>query len=1216
MSNLERNLHNRKWLVDRLRAEIIGPDLPVTKSEPVTIHEGNFFTWEELKKPKVQANGEELLWQDSPIKRYGAGILFPYGVTEHTEQAAEADTAENIEEGPESLPDSDADELLEKKVTNDPSKTKTQADDSENYDVTLSNAYRPSAMGLSFLADMSLEKIGLVVEIWCSKYRKVAVQVAMTRDTERKTTREIWLREPVKVESNNPVVLLPSTDIISATQPIRRWICGLEGKLELVVVSRSVHGSSNQRLLTVSLVNRQKKDETGRIDERCFFQAGFKVFGKSGAAWIQPYPEVIRPNRKDGDEEEIIRLLYRDRQTFAIGHGCAASWAEGRIAIVGEIETDCLPTFETPGISADLKDRDKNPITVSMRKLAGLDPEDDGSGEILNLIKAYREWIDDLRDLKNQEHPVQEDLKGTCSILIERCVKCLARIEDGINFLSENTPEAKHAKKAFLLANHAMLVAQLRATRDVRDPSWPNGIISWSTPISVPDPSIVHPNRGYWRAFQIAFLLMSLRGICDPQHEDRSMVDLIWFPTGGGKTEAYLGLTAFTVFYNRLTGQHRTGANVIMRYTLRLLTAQQFQRAALLFCSMEVMRRDVQHQLGDKPFRLGMWVGGSATPNNRQDARIKLTKLSNDPTAENAFVLLKCPWCGAKFGTVDSQSHGGTKGKYGKSQKGSQHRTLGYHKYRLPETNEDTVIFWCEDINCDFGRNPVHPDQKPPLPIFVIDEDIYAFPPDLIIATVDKFAMLAWKPEIRSIFGINKDGIHEGLPPTLIIQDELHLISGPLGSMVGSYETAIEELCTKRNDAIIIQPKIVASTATISRADDQVRSLYARKNVMLFPPSGINAGDSFFACEDKNDDGTMKPGRLYAGVLAPGHGSLQTTEARVFATLLQWPVLMEVIDGDESERDPWWTLLSFFNSLRELGGATTLLVADARDYLRVILDRHGYPYQKIRQLLNWIELTSRIREDEIPKAIQSLEKKVRRDAEGFFKDAIEVCLASNIIEVGVDIDRLSLMTIIGQPKTTSQYIQVSSRVGRNAQTPGLVVALYSQSKPRDRSHYERFRLYHQRLYSHVEPTSVTPFSPPAVERALHGVLLALVRQFLPLDKAQSPTPFYLKKGNDLRQLIERVIETRVAIVDEQEKANVMKTLQTRLNEWHAWDPAEFGGFGAPPLDAPLIHPAGSQVRHEWSGHSWSTLSSLRDVDATCEAEITRKYNEVMEDQPV
>jgi hypothetical protein len=851
----------------------------------------------------------------------------------------------------------------------------------------------------------------------------------------------------------------------------------------------------------------------------------------------------------------------------------------------------------------------------TMRKLAGLDPEDNGREEIVRLLDAYRRWIKGLKDLDRRNPPIAPDLRGTANVLIQRCEQSLKRMEDGLAFLNEDTKVAEYAREAFRLANHAMLLAQLRSSREVRIPRVEDGRILWNKDIYNPDPASPSMNKGYWRAFQIAFLLMSLRGICDSSHEERGIVDLIWFPTGGGKTEAYLGLAAFTIFFNRLAGRKPGGVDVIMRYTLRLLTAQQFQRAGLLFCAMEFIRGLPSNlpRLGGKQFRLGIWVGGDATPNTRTNARAALKSLQKNPNSENPFVLLKCPWCNAKFGPADedySSDKAGSKGKGKKGKKESPKSVYGYTTLSL--SGKETVVFRCDDPFCYFGFDPRKPGT-PPLPVVVIDEDIYANPPNMIIGTVDKFALLPWKPEIRSIFGITEDGTHSGIPPTLIIQDELHLISGPLGSMVGAYETVVEELCTKREDDMVVSPKIVASTATISRAEDQVKGLYARDRVMLFPPSGLEAGNSFFAREDRNDDGTLKPGRLYVGIMAPGHGSLQTTEARVFAALLQYPVIMKVANGDESERDPWWTLLSFFNSLRELGGAATLLVADARDYLRVILDRHGYPYTQIRQLLNWEELTSRVRSDRIPLIIQKLEIPFIRDEKGFVKDTVEVCLASNIIEVGVDIDRLSLMTIVGQPKTTSQYIQVSGRIGRSQEAPGLVAVMYSQSKPRDRSHYERFRSYHQRLFAQVEPTSVTPFSPPAIDRALHEIIVGIVRQFSSITEANNARPFPLAKGSALRDRIENMIKQRVIAVDLDEEPGVLKKFFQRLNEWKAWNPSEYGGFGPLSENPPLMFPAGSREPDEWNGHSWPTLSSLRDVDATCEAEITTYYNEPQED---
>lgn len=1214
MAGLEQNLQNRNWLMERLRAEIIGPD---PSGDTVDIREDgtSFFTWEDFWKPKRQISGEEILWKDSPIKRYGAGVLFPQGYTEIRQLSEEADSTPEEIEDEEPGPDVRTDEILEKKAERNASRIRAGRDEAEEQDVNLANAHRPSAIGLSFLADFSAESEGIDVRPMFATYKKRTVLVGRSQESADSVEREIWCRVPACTpEGEELCATFSAHELLKSQGPHSKWIPGYEGRLEIVVVSRPHTGGMGEktRLVTTSLINRQGKD-AGRADESCFFQCSFRVSGKSGISWILPYPEVVRANPRPDDEEEINRLLYRDRLTFGIGHGCAAEWTKGRPERISEIWTENMPWFETPAISADLHDSHGNPIKVSMRKLSQLDPEDDGNGEIENLLNAYRDWIKGLGNLDDRKPSIPSDLKETARILTERCNDCLKRIEAGIGFLKGSSPEAGLAREAFRLMNHAMLIAQLRSSRDVRTPKWQDGRLSFDKPIQNPDPSVPHEQKGYWRAFQIAFILMSIPGICQPSHDDRELVDLIWFPTGGGKTEAYLGLSAFTMFFNRLSRGKTGGADVLMRYTLRLLTAQQFHRAALVVCAMEFLRRQPENmdKMGPEEFSLGMWVGGDATPNTREQARSALRNLQRNPDSENPFAILKCPWCNAKFGPMvgsDTEQTGRRRGH--RSRQGGSY-VYGYKLLRKPGPGCDTVVFQCDDPDCEFGFNPLR--RRAPLPILVIDEDIYESPPNLIIGTVDKFAMLAWRPEARTIFGVGRDGKHDGLPPTLIIQDELHLISGPLGSMVGAYETLIDVLSTKHDGEFRIRPKIIASTATISRAKEQIQALYARKRAMLFPPSGLEAGDSFFAREAVNEDGSIKPGRIYTGIMAPGHGSLQTTEARVFATLLQYPAIMPVTDGDESERDPWWTLLCFFNSLRELGGAATLLVSDARDYLRVILDRHGIPYKQIRQLLSWEELTSRIRSDRIPLAIQKLEKQFERDERGYVRETVEACLASNIIEVGIDIDRLSLMVIVGQPKTTSQYIQVSSRIGRNISTPGLVTVLFSQSKPRDRSHFERFRTYHQRLYAQVEPTSVTPFSPPAVDRTLHGILVATVRQLGEESIAVSPRPFPLEEDSDMLTLINDMIAGRVAVVDAEEQENVMRVLQRRLKEWKAWNPREYGNFGPQPEDPPLMHPAGSQQPLGWRGHSWATPSSLRNVDAGCEAEITSHYNEIQEE---
>lgn len=475
------------------------------------------------------------------------------------------------------------------------------------------------------------------------------------------------------------------------------------------------------------------------------------------------------------------------------------------------------------------------------------------------------------------------------------------------------------------------------------------------------------------------------------------------------------------------------------------------------------------------------------------------------------------------------------------------------------------------------------------MPVFVIDEDIYDVRPSIVIATVDKFARLAWDENCRALFGIGTDGERIASPPQTIIQDELHLISGPLGSLVGLYETVIEQLCTDERDGLTRRPKIVSSTATIRRYEDQIRSLYARRDVALFPPRVIDASDSFFAHFADEEDGGLSPGRMYVGVHAPGLGSVQTAQVRTFSALLQAPQPL-----DDSDRDPWWTLMVFFNSLRELGTSLTLLQSDIPDYLKVIRNRFNLKPTDVRRLKTIVELTGRLGSDQVPKSMEQLSQ----PASG---DAVDVCLASNVIEVGIDIDRLSLMTVVGQPKTTSQYIQVTGRVGRQWWSrPGLIVTILSPTKPRDRSHFEKFRSYHERLYAQVEPTSVTPFSPPVLDRALHAVLVSFVRQNGAVGISPWPVP---------HELIERAYELlagRVQSVDKEEEDTLERLFGDRRSEWITWQRRIWQSWGADE-EIPLLRRAGEYATRTAAQLSWSTPTSLRNVDAECRAEVSLGY---------
>ncbi len=614
-------------------------------------------------------------------------------------------------------------------------------------------------------------------------------------------------------------------------------------------------------------------------------------------------------------EDQSISLLYRKAETYAVGHGCATDWKLAGKKNAYMVRAECLPVFETASITPDISREDGSPIKVSMASLAGILPGENGFAALSEVVDSYEQWIvERKKDIKKLE-----DLYvPTATRHIDECSRCVKRMKEGLQYLSKNDM----ALKAFQLMNYAMLLQQICSRRNLRaytyDRKAQRG--TFSETYSEPDPLNAKGDIGKWRAFQVAFLLMTIKSSAEGNIPERSTVELIWFPTGGGKTEAYLGLASFATFMRRLKDPSDAGCNVIMRYTLRLLTTQQFQRASSLLCVMEYIRRKNPDELGKKEFSIGIWLGGDNTPNTRKKALEVLKDLKRgDQFTDNMFVVGKCPWCGAQIGPI----------KYpGKPLKNAP-KVIGY------EQRGTTVIFKCTDNKCEFRDG---------LPVYVIDQDIYENPPSLVIGTVDKFAMLAWRPEARALFGIGSDGSRIFHPPGLIIQDELHLISGPLGSMVGLYESVVEELCTDRRNGQAITPKIIASTATIRRYADQIKAIYGRNDVALFPPPGLDIEDSFFSRYAKQSDGTNYPGRIYIGVHAPGLGSLQTAQVRTFSSLIQAPVPFT-----PEERDPWWTLLIFFNSFRELGTTLSLFQSDIPDYLKVLRNRTGLDFSRIRK---------------------------------------------------------------------------------------------------------------------------------------------------------------------------------------------------------------------------------------------------------------------------
>ncbi|MDL2287390.1 hypothetical protein LJB90_02350 [Eubacteriales bacterium OttesenSCG-928-G02] len=1087
---------------------------------------------------RIQKNGEEILSGDPPHIRYIAGILYPqFSDSTLTEITSDEVPIEETElESPRK----------------EESETRTGGtseflEDAEEI-INLSNSFKPSAISMTAAV---YEGDKIYPEIKAGVYSALT---SIDPKTEKKVVR--YLRSQLTWSNEGQPLELPKKGFVR--QPIN--IDGKRTNLAFDITCRGKYKAGGYSLYTFSLENTNKSENGSVKDESCFFQTGFSLRSKSG---FHELPDGERVTRDDDFDSN--RLLYHNIKSFAVGHGCSVSW-DRDAATIFEIQTETFPRYEIkPIIPSTISG-----VSLDMFLMSDLGNVVGTISELKLLCDSYEHWIDGLEI----QLPNISDVE-TAKRHIKDCRDCLIRMREGVALLKSDN----QILQAFQLMNRAMLLQQLHYGLPLQN--WSDdgsGALVLNSRVEIPvitDKSTWYGNParyGKWRPFQLAFILLNLKSMANRSCADRKIVDLIWFPTGGGKTEAYLGLSAFTIFIRRLKNKNDEGTAILMRYTLRLLTAQQYERASSMICACEIIRRENPDLYGDSRITIGLWVGGTTTPNKMQDAIKSYEKLYNGQSNVNPFVMLKCPWCGAQMGVVE-------KGR-------NQHATPGYKKKR--RNGRMQFIFQCGNQRCEFSMD----DNT--LPLSVVDEEIYEYPPTLLLGTVDKFAMLPYLPEARSLFGIDTDG-KRVTAPDLIIQDELHLISGPLGSMVGHYETMIHELCTNHTGGNVLYPKIISSTATISKAKEQCHALYAcgKENVKQFPPSGLIAGDSFFA-----EEGVDIPGRQYVGILASGSTSNATTTIRLYAALLY--AAKELTVATEDERDPYWTNVGYFNSIRELGQTETWIRQDIDEYLHIIYKRRfedlkdGYRDHR-RYIYRDEELTSRVRSDKIPFSLQNLGIQYPSDE----KRPVDICLATNMISVGVDVPRLGLMCVAGQPKTTSEYIQATSRVGRSSNAPGLVFTIYNPGKPRDKSHYEHFQTYHSRIYCHVEPTSVTPFSPPLRERALHAIVIGLLRLFGDADYNSNPPKL---PAPDKIDTIKSIVRERIARIEPEELAASMAQIDEIIEDWKTWEPRKYSDFRGG-NDVPLMFQAGSLRNAAWGTRGFPTPTSMRSVDASCEAVV-------------
>lgn len=1075
-SELELNLKNRERLISDLKEEIIGPTVDFQYSTGITEssgkelrHSGNNYYY------KYGNKNEEIFTAGKPSRTYAAGLLYPRELK---------------------------------------SKTNNQESDS-NEEVNTQKSMKESSMGYTFAVPENGES--LILRFDCGMYtgRNDYNYDLQTPSYDKNATKEKWwFRRSLYLETNIPLLRKNSSEEFKLKDNLGEEQS--DGKIRLHTHVRKINLKDNKtiRIVTVSIENISSyRDE----EEAIMFQCTLNSRINGGLSFID-YPKASDLNIEINDEDKNFEMLYLDEKNYSFGHNCSTTWKEENGDVV-EVSTTFLPEYETLTMTPDITIKGE-PLEIHHLEIISAKGFEEIKSILKPLTEGYRGW---LGNLKNKPlNPYYAESRKKNLINIEAAIE---RIEKGISLLKN-----EKIFDSFKLSNLAMLM-QMNNGKEIRKTSRNGDNLIFDKPfynsfeklkyssideltqsarnIWLDNSNHVAFKKSKWRGFQIAFLLQSLNSIVDKESKDRSTVDLIWFPTGGGKTEAYLGVAAFSMLYRRTLNPKDKGVDVIMRYTLRLLTTDQFQRAARLITSLEYIRRRYEGKLGKDTYSIGLWVGSQSTPNTHKQA-------INDIKNKKEFLINSCPWCGAEIKIIQNDYEGFSIG--------------------------EQVECYCPDASCDFHEG---------IPIQIVDEYMYENPPTFLIGTVDKFIQLSWKEDVRAFFGIDKNGKRTLSPPNLIIQDELHLISGPLGSLTGMYEVLIEELSTDYRDNNVVKPKIVAATATIKSYEEQIKNIFAREQTNLFPPSGLSISDNFFSKIKYYKNNEKFPGRKYIGVYTSTQGMLQT-QVQTFTSLLATPLAF-----NEKQRDPYWTILSFYNSLNDIGKAKVLTDMDIPNNLERKFEKKAIKKEERRRIYssNVKELTSRESNSNISKSLSELKIGYRN-----LKDnTIDVCLASNIIEVGVDIDRLSLMTIIGQPKTTSQYIQVSGRVGRKTdERPGLVVTVYNNTSSNDKSHFEHFNEYHQKLYAQVEVNSVTPFSQFAIKRGLPAIIIGYIRQKFEKDTlGRYPIGEKIDENIDeISQFITRVIE-RAKLVDDSEvdlikhiSSNILtKLMENTYDEW-------------------------------------------------------------------
>ncbi|MBN9379928.1 MAG: hypothetical protein J0H74_04145 [Chitinophagaceae bacterium] len=818
-----------------------------------------------------------------------------------------------------------------------------------------------------------------------------------------------------------------------------------------------------------------RKDQFSFSKEKLNLLSLFQTEIKIHSDCLKPFKDYHADTYKS-DEDKMLDYLFREKLAFGIGHNASCQWED--LETTNWIKTTFIPHYDVRSQSTQTEK-----IDGTILRIKALSSFNNNKHEIIeNLQKiadAYSYWIEE-QEVAAKGHALAFEN-------IEKCREIHRRITRGIQLIYEDAGE--HVLRSFQLANTAIYLQMFQTEKHfnkrrdgyevyerVEELQLPFDHYANATfPLSA-EGKIREPE---WRPFQLAFILQCIPSIVEENSDERKLVDLLYFPTGGGKTEAYLAVSAFVVFWRRLKYKDQyDGVNIIIRYTLRLLSAQQFERATKLILACEFIRQN-NKDLGEDKISIGFWIGDKTIPNSIEKASKKLQKIQDKLNnksldgkyAINPFQVTNCQWCNSKIiSRINSNDP----------------------NYLIGHRISNHLQSYCLNEKCNFCAS------KGGLPIVLIDDDIYKKPPTVLFATVDKFASLAWKEEATKLFNYKLNR-----KPELIIQDELHLLNGPLGSLVGLFENVILSLCTTSEQT----PKIIASTATTKNVVSQIKGLYGR-DTRIFPQNATTSDDTFFSKT------LPESKRRYIGILPTGKTTVMTN-LQLLASLLFARLEIWEQSKNKAEVDQYWTLLSYFKSLKELGRFSNKITAELKPevqqlQVRNLKNQDPYPYNYWKLSSQNIELTARIPNEKIKRNLDKLEISFTGDLSEY--KVLDLVLATNMISVGLDVNRLGIMVINGMPPNTAEYIQASSRVARKNE--GLVFTVFDPFNTRDLSYFEDFVQFHKTFYKQVEPLSVTPFAENALDKMLFTVMVAYFRHKLDDGKyASNDKPGIIKDDN-------------------------------------------------------------------------------------------------------